>query len=246
VNPAIDFPLPASHRLPAWALGLSLAVHLALLVGPVMERQSVTELPPLRVSFRLPVMLAPVAAERPPVEPRIVPAKPVVAAQSPVRERQTVTAPVPAVLAVARPANATDSALLVAPSAVASTTPAAERSEAAPVAHPVPATESADAAAMARYIRLLGDLLAEQQQYPRLAAARGWEGEVRLRLQVARKGTIIAVHIVHSSGFDVLDQHAMQLVHGTTLPPPPAAQSSSGSNPDFTIDIPIHYALKRS
>lgn len=96
---------------------------------------------------------------------------------------------------------------------------------------------------MARYVRLLGDLLAQQQQYPRLAVARGWEGEVRLRLQVARKGTIIAVHIVHSSGFDVLDQHAVQLVHNTTLPPPPAGQAHAGS-PDFQIDIPIHYALR--
>ncbi len=68
--------------------------------------------------------------------------------------------------------------------------------------------------------------------------------------QIARKGTIIAVHITHSSGFEVLDQHAVQLVQNATLPPFPAASFSSaalnGGSPDFLIDIPIHYALKRS
>lgn len=236
MNPAIDFPVSAPGRLPAWAVGLSLAVHLALLAGPFLQRPTaVVDLPPLAVSFRLPAALAPAVAERPHAPP-----PPEAASERSRPLHSPAPSPTPAVLALARPGS--DSA----PAAVAAKTSGVEPGEAAPlparIAESAQAAEDPDAAAMARYVRLLGDLLARQQQYPRLAAARGWEGEVRLRLQVARKGTIIAVHIVHSSGFEVLDQHAVQLVQNAALPPPPA----NGGSTDFLIDIPIHYALKRS
>lgn len=243
MNAAIDRPVVAPGRLPAWALGLSLAVHLAVLAAPFLQRRTeAVDLPALAVSFRPPAV--PAAAARTPEPERIVPPAPPASAGERSRPpRPPVTLPAPAIPAV-EPATG-ERAAERAPVAVAATTPGAERNEATPAARPgeaAPAAENADAAAMARYVRLLGDLLARQQQYPRLAAARGWEGEVRLRLQVARKGTIIAVHIVHSSGFDVLDQHAVQLVQNAALPPPPA----NGGSPDFLVDIPIHYALKRS
>jgi len=255
MNSAIDLPFSATHRLPAWALGLSLAVHLAVLAGPLLPRQApVADLPPLVVNFRLPAVLAPAATDNAPPA-RIVP-PPSVAVRATATERKPAPVARPALLAVAGPASAA-SALSVpavpAPTTPLAVAPVAERSEIAPTARIAEASapaEPIDPAAMARYIRLLGDLLAQQQQYPRLAAARGWEGEVRLRVQVARKGAIIAVHVVHSSGFDVLDQHAVHLVESATLPPPPAAPSPNsslnGASPDLLIDIPIHYTLKRS
>lgn len=241
MNPAIDFPVFRVGRLPAWALGLSLATHLALLGGPFLQQPSVpVDLPPLAISFRLPAAPAP-AAERAPMPSRVVAPVPA----SPVADRPRARRASPAVLAVAGPAadvTPRDAALVPAaapplPVEPVAATPPALSAEAKP------GVESSDAAAMARYIQLLGELFAGQQQYPRLAAVRGWEGEVRLRLQVARKGSIVAVHLVHSSGFDVLDRHAMQLVQNATLPPPPAVPSP---NPDFLIEIPIHYVLKRS
>jgi len=249
MNPAIDFPTVATHRLPAWALGLSLALHLAVLAGPFLTRPAADKvLPPLAVNFRLPATIAAPAPARIPQEaPPAAARKTVVAARDKVPRVPTPLSK-PAVLAVAGPAPG----IAAASAAIPVVAPTVPSSEAAPPPRaaetsPPPAT---DAAAMARYIRLLGDLLAQQQQYPRLAAMRGWEGEVRLRLQMARKGTIIAVRIVHSSGFEVLDQHAVQLVQNATLPPPPAASlpnaSPEGGSPDFQIDIPIHYSLKRS
>lgn len=243
---AIDSPVASQHRLPAWAFGLSLAIHLAVLAGPFLQHQAEQkDLPPLAVSFRLPAGLAP-AAERASELPRQVPPPPVAPPKAlPKSALLAVSAPSAASAVTRVPATPTP----VATSAALAQTPATERNEVAPPARAPeanPLADAADQAAMARYVRLLGELLAGQQQYPRLAALRGWEGEVRLRLQVARKGAIIAVHIVHSSGFDVLDQHAVQLVHSATLPPPPAAQSVNGASPDFMIDIPIHYSLKRS
>jgi protein TonB len=231
----IAIPIAAARRIPVWALGLSLATHLAVLFWPAIQRPDVASdtLPPLAVSFRTPVAPAPAVVESAALLPRVLPPvpPPVVRAPSP---RTSVLAVAPA----GGPLAETVAASPVPP-------PVLQSEAAAPARVAVeasPAVLAVDQAAMARYIRLLGDLLAQQQQYPRLAAARGWEGEVRLRLQVARKGTIIAVHILHSSGFDVLDQHAVQLVQGTTLPPP----SSSGTSPDFMIDVPILYSLKRS
>lgn len=248
MNTGIAISISAAHRLPAWALGFSLAAHVAVLFGPVLQRQAMrSDLPPLAVSFRLPAVLAPLPAEPARVAARFAPPA------SPAVTR----APLPgsAVPSVARADKAPAAALpaispetlavFPAPPAAVSPVLASER-DAVPPAAPEEETGApaavADAAAIARYTRLLGDLLARQRQYPRLAAARGWEGEVLLRLRVARKGAIVAVHIVHSSGFDVLDQHAVQLVHSTPLPPPPG----NGASPDFQIDVPIHYALKRS
>ena len=252
LNSAIDFPAVLTRRLPAWALGLSLAVHIVVLAGPFLPLPAEDKaLPPLVVNFRLPAMVAAaVPVSTPQVQPTPIRASrsTAVANERNSVPRMPVPSQKPAVLAVAGPAPG---------AAVASTTaapaaPSALRSETAPPARTAEASPPAvpDAAAMARYARLLGDLLAQQQQYPRLAAMRGWEGEVHLRLQMARKGTIVAVRVVHSSGFEVLDQHAVQLVQSATLPPPPAAyfsgSPSDGSSTDFMIDIPIHYSLKRS
>jgi hypothetical protein len=56
------------------------------------------------------------------------------------------------------------------------------------VATPRPQSEVLDG-----YWRGLGELLARHQECPRVAAMRGWEGEVRLRLKVGRKGNLIDV-----------------------------------------------------
>ena len=252
MKPGIALPISATRHLPAWALGLSLATHLVLLFWPALPQRAARDvLPvPLAVSFRLPPVLAstiagsasPVLRALPP--PPLSEVSPRSSTSSAARSR-----PVPPVGTTVLAVSAADNAQAgLATTLATSPSPVSERGDPprAPVADVPPRAVAPDPAAMARYIRLLGDLLAQQQQYPRLAAARGWEGEVRLRLQLARKGTVIAVHIVHSSGFDVLDQHAVQLVHGTLLPPPPAGSSSPDAGPDLTIDVPIHYALKGS
>lgn len=106
-------------------------------------------------------------------------------------------------------------------------------------AHEAPA----DPAALERYGRSLAELLAQQQQYPRMAALRGWEGEVRVRITIARKGNIVATDVIRSSGHDVLDRSAVQLVtQAGPLPRLPEALQ----NREIQVIVPVHYRLEKS
>ncbi len=118
---------------------------------------------------------------------------------------------------------------------------AAARVEAAPT--PPAADEAPDPAQLERYGRSLSSLLARQQNYPRLAAMRGWEGEVQLRVTIARRGNIVATQIVRSSGFEVLDQNAVQLVAAAAPLPRPPEQLQ---NRDIQVIVPVHYKLEKS
>lgn len=159
-----------------------------------------------------------------PVAPRpIHPARPV---------REAVAAPVaasaPAAVATPQPAP------LPAPSGA----PAAE---APPVANAVAAPTQSDV--LAGYRQRLTELFARGYEYPRIAALRGWEGEVRLRLKVARKGNLLGVHLDRSSGFAVLDQHALALLEGhVSLPPLPEALEGS----EIQVIVPINYKLRKT
>jgi protein TonB len=108
-----------------------------------------------------------------------------------------------------------------------------------PTVQPVVAT----ADLLAAYRRRLGELLAGQQDYPRVAALRGWEGEVRLRLRVARKGNLLAVALDHSSGYAVLDQHALALLADLgSLPPLPEGLEDN----EIQVVVPITYKLNKT
>lgn len=91
------------------------------------------------------------------------------------------------------------------------------------------------------YGRSLSALFARSQQYPRIAAQRGWEGEVRVRLTVGRKGALGAVVLERSSGHEVLDRHALSLVEQIgRLPAPPAELVAS----EIQIVVPVLYKLR--
>ncbi len=156
--------------------------------------------------------------------------------------------PVPRPQASARPAN--DVPLATSPAAGASSdtapgpvlaAPAVAAAEATPGGVPPAAPSAPPAAALAAYRQQLSALFAQQRSYPRLAAMRGWEGEVRLRLRVARRGNLVAVDVERSSGFDVLDQHARALLAALgDLPPPP------GDGGEIQVVVPINYKLDRT
>ena len=132
--------------------------------------------------------------------------------------------------------------------AAPSPAPASAAVAAAPVAdaqRPAPAAAAAPAQSdmLASYRQRLTELFARGYEYPRVAAMRGWEGEVRLRLKVARKGNLLGIHLDRSSGFDVLDQHALALLEGHgALPPFPDALEGS----EIQVIVPINYKLKKT
>lgn len=259
---ALTTPAGAPPRLFAVALGLSLALHGAVLLLPRATHGAPPDLPPLQVTLYLdaaasapqrspqspspaaapaatpPAPAAPQARHRPlQAAPRAETPRPLAV------PAQTAALPAPAVpvlQADAGPAGAKTASgtaeASTAASTVAAQAPAQARDAVAPGDN--------DPNALARYGRALSSLLERQQHYPRLAAMRGWEGEVRLQLSIARKGTIVAIQIAHSSGFDVLDRSALELVQQlpeALLPPVPAALRER----EFQIVVPILYQLRK-
>ncbi|HJW03984.1 MAG TPA: energy transducer TonB [Azospira sp.] len=242
--------------LPSKPLLLSLAAHAAaLLLLPGLQRAAENSaLPPLSVILR------PAAGAMAPPPQATTQATALALAPAPAaperRPRPVEHAPAP-ILAAATPSRSVIPASPASPANSSSQPSTGPRQEApAPAAsasatNPAPATNASNTAsataapvpsalALEDYGRSLSSLLARQQQYPRLAALRGWEGEVRLRLKVARKGSLVAVQVERSSGYEVLDQQALQLVQGATLPLPP----ESLGDREFQIVVPVNYRLQ--
>lgn len=230
---AYAVPRPFGRRF-AVILGLSIALHGGLFLFNTWQQQRPPlDLPPIMASIRL---LAPIESGSPAVvvpAPAAIPQK----VRQATSRRENRSSPV--AQAFAGPANVpAQAAAGSAPAAVAA--PAAEAVSAAAVAAPPPA---AAPDLLAAYRQQLTRLLAGQREYPRIAALRGWEGEVRLRLRVARKGNLLAVALDRSSGFEVLDQHALAMLAAFSgLPPLPEGLDSS----EIQVVVPIHYKLNKA
>ncbi|MBI2306258.1 MAG: energy transducer TonB [Rhodocyclales bacterium] len=149
----------------------------------------------------------------------------------------------PAVLETAGPSTAAPTAAAAVAVAAAPAVAATAADSAVPVAAAPPVVAADDSARQLHgYGQRLSELFSRQQQYPRLAALRGWEGEVRVRLSVARQGSLTAVRLERSSGYEVLDKHALAMIEEIgRLPPPPAGVDSG----DIQVVVPIHYKLRK-
>ncbi|MBS1132074.1 MAG: outer rane transport energization protein TonB [Proteobacteria bacterium] len=224
-----------------WALFvLSMALHATLFAIMSGQRQHApVALPPILASIRLIAVSesGSVAAAAPAPAPATVPQK---ARQNPQRTEQRSA---PRVTQTAGPANAPAQA--ASPQVVAAVESGG--AVAVPPAAPVQATPAPAAPPQSElldnYRQRLGQLFARHQEYPRIAALRGWEGEVRLRLKVARKGNLLGVQLDRSSGFEVLDQHALAMLEAlASLPPLPDALESN----EIQVVVPINYKLKKT
>jgi periplasmic protein TonB len=229
-------PTPAVDRRFVMLALFSLLLHGSLLALAGARPSATPPLPPLLATLRLLPLIetaAPAAAPAPAALPQKVRQSPVAAANRPVPRQPQAAGPATA------PAPANEVATEAAAPAALPATLDVPVANASPVVQP--AAVSADL--LAAYRRRLGELLAGQQDYPRVAALRGWEGEVRLRLRVARKGNLLAVALDRSSGFTVLDQHALALLADLgSLPPLP---EGLGDN-EIQVVVPITYKLNKT
>lgn len=236
---------PAVDRRFGLILLLSLLLHGGLFAVINGQRQaSPVVLPPIFATLRF---LAPISSDSasesgstaaaPAPAARATPAIPPKARQFPSRsEHPSARAAIPAAGPANVPAPMAPSAP-AAPAAVVSDSVAAS-----PAIAPSPSARP-DSELLDGYRRRLGDLFARQQEYPRLAALRGWEGEVRLRLKVARKGQLLGVQVDRSSGYPVLDEHALAMVEALPgLPPLPEALDAN----EIQVVVPINYKLKKT
>lgn len=196
-----------------------------------------------RVLPSLEVVLQPPIPEPPPPEPprpeppkplpkRILP-PPVRMPLPPVPEERlaepppTLTPPPPQVIAAAPVKEAE-------PAFVTQTVPP-------PVKKPVePAPPNLDAD-LGKYGSLLAREFAKHKQYPRVALMRGWQGTVRIKLEVDANGNVTSSTVSVSSSFDALDQQALEMVRkASPLPLPPETLRHR----PFTITVPVLFRLE--
>ncbi len=71
---------------------------------------------------------------------------------------------------------------------------------------------------------------------------KGWQGTAEIRLQIGADGKVKNVLVGRSSGYELLDQRAVELVKQMRLPNVPSAFRAR----EFTVTVPITFALKNS
>jgi protein TonB len=235
-------PRPFGRRF-AIILGLSIVLHGGLFFITKWQRQpSPVELPPIIASIRM--LAVPASGSPAAVAPAPAAAIPQKVRQPATRQENRSS---PRVQEAAGPTIR--STPLQHGAALADTTVPTVASASSPAVAPASALVAAAAQSvpaadlLAAYRQRLTQLLAGQHEYPRIAALRGWEGEVRLRLRVARKGNLLGVVLDHSSGFDVLDQHAMAMLAALGgLPPVPEALEGN----EIQVVVPVSYKLNKT
>ena len=87
--------------------------------------------------------------------------------------------------------------------------------------------------------RALGKHISEQD-YPRLARERGWQGTTDLRLTIGPDGKLKDIVVQSSSNYDILDQRALEKLKALVLPRVPAEMKGRA----FTVRIPVKFALR--
>ena len=235
----------------AWALALSFGLHAALLA--LQPFNSDTVIP----EEALIIELLPVELPKPepiPEPPKPEPLKPPKAKPQPkpqpVKLPQPVQNPTPQPAeALPEPAPVVNQVQPPPPQpeviAVAPKTEAPAAAFTTPPPAPAPPkvlgpTQQELDAARAGYANALARALEKNIQYPRIATMRGWQGTVIVWLKLDKNGSIAQSSIKTSSGFDVLDQQALEAVKRTPLPLPPAVLRDQISE----ITVPVAFQLK--
>jgi periplasmic protein TonB len=86
----------------------------------------------------------------------------------------------------------------------------------------------------------VGKLVATRKDvYPRLARDRRWEGTVRVRVVIGRNGVLKGIVVSDSTGYQILDERALELVKDA-LPPVPKELRDH----EFSIALPVVFRLK--
>ena len=226
------------------AVAASLAAHaLILFVLPgLLESSRSRPVPPVPIVARLaeprPVAEPPPLVEAPvrprqDANPRPVPKPAPAPSPQPVL---SVPAPVMSSPSVQAPVVAPQAADLVQPVAPAPANPSA----AAPSAPPA-AGEAPDAVTVGQYRIAIITAARRYKRYPRIAMDNNWEGQAEVRMVIGTDGNIASILVRKSSGFEVLDQQALEMIRRAKgQAPVPAALRGKG----FTLDVPVVFSLR--
>jgi periplasmic protein TonB len=179
-----------------------------------------------------PVQPEPVQPEPPkpePIKPKVLPKPVIKPAPSEIKEEPATVTPPPTtqteVIAVAPKPEAPPSPIPPAPV----------------VTKPIAPTQVEVDTAYEGYGNTLWSAISKYKKYPRVAQMRGWQGEVIVELLLDGNGKLKSKRIIQNSGYDSLDQQALEMVDkAAPFPPPPEALRGSS----FTIKVPIPFKLE--
>jgi len=119
--------------------------------------------------------------------------------------------------------------------------PSTAEQEAEHAAAPAPGAVSHNPSALPQWKSALVAQLERYKRYPSEAQVRGEHGVAQLAFSVDRSGGVHGVHIVHSSGSDLLDQATLALIErAQPLPPPPPEIHGA----QIAIVVPIQYSAR--
>ena len=82
--------------------------------------------------------------------------------------------------------------------------------------------------------------MAESKRYPFAARVSRMEGKVVLRAVIREDGHLSAVSVKRSSGYDILDRDAMELIRNVC----PLPMEQGLGRPQVVMHIPITYSLR--
>ena len=91
------------------------------------------------------------------------------------------------------------------------------------------------AAARASYGAIIMAKINAAKFYPAAARSSGVTGIVGVQFNIDALGKVISAHVIRSSGHDLLDQAALDILRSLDLPPPPAGSFSANTNIKFTL-----------
>ncbi len=78
------------------------------------------------------------------------------------------------------------------------------------------------------------------KRYPAIAMEKGWQGKVEVRMVIGANGMLASASIKTSSGHDILDNQAMDMLKkGKTTVQIPASLRGR----EFSIDVPVIFNL---
>jgi protein TonB len=227
--------LAAQNRTFGYAAAASLVVHafVLFLKGPAL-REMAGPPPELPLVAHLVEPAAPPAHEV--VEPRPEPKPPAKAARPRPKPAPRATAPV-AAPAVPPPEPATEQE----PEESKPSAPSAPAAPSLAAVAPPAAVQVDPAAALARFRQQIVDLAVRYKRYPRRARDNGWTGDVVVRIEVAPSGAVSAISLKSSSGYDVLDEQALEMFRKAA---PAVAVPADLRGQGFAVELRAIYSLQ--
>lgn len=228
-----------------WAIVCSIVVHSFLAITlPNFKLDPIKEKPTeLKIELVQPKPPEPVAEVLPEPPKPIEPIKPKPEPKKPLPKKELMPEPKP-IEAAAEPVQAEPPP----PPTVITATAEVETPPVITVPPPPPEppknvgpTDDDINAALNQYGSTLGRAIAKHKQYPKIAAMRGWQGECLLDLKLDGNGKVLSSSVKESSGFEVLDNQALEMVRkASPFPAPPDVLR--GRN--FNIIVPVSFKLE--